>query len=137
MRMALLLAALTVSAPAHSESIKKTVEGCLSCHILEDGRFDIVGVRALGFLPNEWALQFEDAFDRDGDGIAGRVQFVSGGGEPLIAKWGGNLAAARFEDFALIASKAHAIPIGSPEALDAIKAAFEARSPEPSSPFKE
>ena len=105
--------ALALAPPAHAvdedTESASLVQDCLACHIDGEGRFDIIGVRALEAMPAEWPLQFEDSYDLDGNGIAGQVQFVSGGGRPLIAKWGSNLAAARLEDFALIAAKAHDI----------------------------
>lgn len=129
-------AALLAALPVHSQETAPLVERCLACHIDEAGRFDIVGFRALQALPEEWPLLFEDAYDLDGDGIAGRAQYVSGEGQPLLAKWGENLAAARFRDFALIAGAAHDIHIGNIEELDAVEAAFAALSPDPVSPFE-
>ncbi|MEL6598607.1 MAG: hypothetical protein AAGK98_05155 [Pseudomonadota bacterium] len=126
----LLIAAIWGGGALADES---AVAQCLSCH-MEDGRLDVVGVRELQDLPENWPLLFEDAFDRDGDGIAGRVGFVSGGGMPLIGKWGRLLAAARFEDFAQIAGAAHDIAVD--EDMEAIRAAFEALSPAPVSPFQ-
>ena len=127
----LLAAALLCGTGAVAQHEAAVVQ-CLSCHI-EDGALDIVGVADLQHLPESWPLLFEDAYDRDGDGVAGRVGFVSGGGEPLIGKWGRRLAAARFEDFAKIAGAAHQIPVDG--AADAILAAFAAFSPPPVSPF--
>lgn len=130
MRAALLALAFAASG-ALAET--DTVARCLSCHVV-DGRLDIVGVAEMQHLPESWPLLFEDASDRDGDGIAGRVSFVSGGGVPLVGVWGKSLAAARFEDFAKIAGAAHNIPVA--EDLDEILAAFEALSPAPTSPFQ-
>ena len=139
MRVLTLLACLLLPGPsalsAPSAETEKLVEQCLACHIDKEGRFDIVAVAALEAMPDQWPLQFEDAFDLDGDGVAGRVQYVSGGGRPLIARWGSSLAAARFADFALIAGAAHAIAIDGKASLDAIQREFEARSLEPISPF--
>ena len=111
------------------------IRQCLSCHLLDDGQIDIVGIRALSALPPEWPFLFEDEFDLDGDGVAGRIRFVSGDTGPMIAKFGKSLAAARFADFALIAGAAHDIALTTPGTLAALEAAFEARSPEPHWPF--
>lgn len=133
MRRAVL--ALVLAAPAWGADTGETVARCLSCHLQPNGQIDITGVRALQALPPEWPLLHEDAFDLDGDGVAGVAQHVSGEDGPLIARWGANLAAARFEDFARIAGAAHGIPVEAPGVLDALRAAFEARSPAPVSPF--
>ncbi|MEL6573046.1 MAG: hypothetical protein AAFQ64_15380 [Pseudomonadota bacterium] len=127
-RSALIL--ICVSAPALAEA--DAVAQCLSCHIVGD-QLDIVGITALKQLPEAWPMLFEDAFDRDNDGIAGRVQFVSGADGPLIGKWGRSLAAARLEDFASIAGAAHDIPID--DQLDEILKTFERLSPAPPNPF--
>lgn len=111
------------------------VDQCLACHIAPSGALDIVGLEALESLPAEWSLIYEDAFDLDGDGIAGAVRFVSGPDRPLAAKYGRALAAARFEDFAMIAGAAHGVAVSEPDVMAAIKAAFEARSPKPDLPF--
>lgn len=111
------------------------VTACLSCHLDEAGRLDIVGVAALSALPPEWPFLFEDQFDLDGDGVAGRMRFVSGADGPMSAKFGQALAAARFEDFARIAGAAHDIDLSGPGVMDRLEAAFEARSPAPVSPF--
>ncbi|MEM7694167.1 MAG: hypothetical protein AAF318_06935 [Pseudomonadota bacterium] len=111
------------------------VRQCLSCHVDGAGTLDIVGVSALSALPEEWQFLFEDAFDLDGDGVAGRMRFVSGKGRPLAAKYGKSLAAARFEDFALIAAAVHDIDLSAPGVMDALSAAFEARSPAPTDPL--
>lgn len=130
---ALLLGAAAVAAdPALSPA-----ERCLACHVDAEGRLDIVGLRALDGLPPEWSLIYEDGFDLDGDGIAGVARYVSGPDRPLAAKFGRSLAAARFEDFALIAGAAHGISITDPGAMAAVKAAFEARSPDPDLPFED
>ncbi|MCO8145167.1 hypothetical protein NHN26_08005 [Rhodovulum tesquicola] len=57
-------------------------------------------------------------------------------GQPLIAKWGENLAAARFRDFALIAGAAHGIRIDDVAQIAEVEAAFAALSPDPVSPFE-
>lgn len=101
----------------------------------DDGQLDIIGVRELGAIPPDWPMLFEDPLDRDGDGIAGRVGLVSGGGRPLLGKWGSRLAAASFSDFARIAGAAHDIAIDDPGLLGEIEAAFVALSPAPVSPF--
>lgn len=114
---------------------KDVIAQCLSCHLGETGQIDIVGIRALSALPPEWPYLFEDAFDLDDNGIAGRMRFVSGVDGPMQAKFGKTLAAARFEDFALIAGQAHQIDLTEPDILDRLKSEFEARSPAPSSVF--
>ncbi|WP_114008393.1 hypothetical protein [Cohaesibacter intestini] len=134
-RLILAACLLATHALANAASKDQTIRACLSCHIDEAGKLDIVGIKALDALPPDWQMRFEDAFDMDSDGIAGRLQFVSGHGQPLIAKWGSNLAAARFEDFALIASAAHAVPLESDAIIKTVKEAFAARSPSPTSPF--
>ena len=111
------------------------VEQCLACHIDEDGRFDIIGVRALSALPPEWPFLYEDEFDLDGDGIAGRMRYVSADPVPMVAKFGESLAAARFEDFAKIAGAAHDIDLTGPGTMARLKSAFEALSPDPGLPF--
>lgn len=98
-----------------------------------DGELNIIGVTELRHLPAEWPMLFEDVYDRDGDGIAGRVRFVSGNGAPMIGKWGASLAAARFEDFAKIAGAAHDIDVS--EDMGAIYALFAQLSPRPPAPF--
>ncbi|MEL6920848.1 MAG: hypothetical protein AAFO77_07450 [Pseudomonadota bacterium] len=123
------------SAADDASGLPGAVEQCLSCHLDDQGALDIVGVRALSRLPDEWQFLFEDEFDLDGDGVAGRIQFVSGGKWPLAAKFGQSLAAARFEDFALIAAAAHGVNLSAPNIIDEIEAAFEARSPAPTVPF--
>ncbi|MEL7126111.1 MAG: hypothetical protein AAGK30_07770 [Pseudomonadota bacterium] len=123
------------SALAEDDPIATAIEQCLSCHLQEDGQIDIVGVRALSGLPVEWPFLFEDAYDLDGDGIAGRIRFVSGDSGPMIAKYGKSLAAARFADFARIAGAAHGVDLSAPGVLDALETAFEVRSPEPHWPF--
>ncbi len=109
------------------------IQKCLSCHMV-GAQLDITGVAALRHLPPFWPMLFEDAQDRDGDGIAGRARFVSGSGSPILGKWGKNLAAARFEDFAQIAGDAHDIDVSGD--LDAIYNAFVALSPSPPEPFE-
>ena len=135
MRLFLVAAAGLAVSVACADEIEEVVAACLSCHIQPDGQIDIVGIRALAALPAEWQLLYEDVYDLDGDGIAGQVQYVSGGGQPLIAKWGRKLAAARFRDFALIAGAAHDVPVDNAAALAAAQAAFEKRSPDPGLPF--
>lgn len=132
-----ILAAILLATPisAVAAGPNQTIKACLSCHINRAGKIDIVGIKALDALPPDWQMRYEDAFDLDSNGIAGRIQFVSGHGKPLIAKWGSNLAAARFEDFALIASAAHAVPLENDATIKAVKDAFAARSPSPTSPF--
>lgn len=127
---ALLLLLLVL--PQMATAQDSPVARCLSCHLI-GAQIDITGVRALQHLPPDWPMLFEDANDRDGDGIAGRVRFVSGGGTPRIGIWGQSLAAARFQDFAQIAGAAHAIDVRA--ALPEIRATFERLSPAPTSPF--
>lgn len=121
---------------AVAEPAQTTAQRCLSCHLTPDDSIDIVGLSAIDALPPEWPFLFEDAFDLDGDGVAGKLRMVSGGGQPLIAKYGRELAAGRFADFALIAGAAHDIVVTDPITLDVIEAAFLARSPAPVSPFE-
>lgn len=112
------------------------VTECLACHVSEeDGPLDIIGIRALSGLPEEWQFLFEDAYDLDGDGVAGAMRYVSGKDGALAAKFGQSLAAARFEDFALIAGAAHDIDLSGPDIIATLEAVFEARSPEPTIPF--
>ena len=108
-----------------------TAARCASCHVGPDGRFDIVGLAALESLPEEWSVLSEDAFDLDGDGIAGRLRYVSGGGAPLIAIYGRRLAAARLEDFARIAGAAHDIDISDAGVMRDLLATLKALSPDP------
>lgn len=122
-------------APAAVGAEDPAVTACLSCHLTEDGALDIIGVQALTALPPEWPFLFEDEFDLDGDGIAGRLRFVSGDTYPRVAKYGASLAAARFEDFAKIAAAAHDIDISGEGTLARIEEAFEALSPAPTLPF--
>lgn len=119
----------------HAEPAPSVVDQCLACHLSSDGQIDIVGIRALSALPDEWPFLFEDSYDLDGDGIAGRLRYVSGDPVPMVAKFGKSLAAARFEDFALIAGAAHDIDLSEPGILSKLKAEFEARSPAPAKPF--
>ncbi|MEL6550298.1 MAG: hypothetical protein AAFQ54_08620 [Pseudomonadota bacterium] len=111
------------------------VAQCLSCHVTDDGTLDIVGLKALSALPEEWQFVFEDAFDLDADGIAGRMRFVSGADGPQAAKFGQSLAAGRFEDFAALAGAAHDVDLSEPGTTAKVRAAFEALSPAPVSPF--
>ncbi|MEL6587686.1 MAG: hypothetical protein AAFY65_06570 [Pseudomonadota bacterium] len=141
MRRAVLSVSLALwgaSAPLGAgDATSAAVEQCLSCHLQDDGQIDIVGIQALTALPSEWQFLFEDEFDLDGDGIAGRIRFVSGDEGPMIAKFGKSLAAARFADFALIAGAAHDIDLSEPMTLATLEAAFEARSPKPQWPFSD
>jgi len=59
---------------------------CLACHLEADGQLDIVGIRALSAVPPEWTFFFEDAFDLDGDGIAGRLRYASTDGLPMTGQ---------------------------------------------------
>ncbi|MEL6167791.1 MAG: hypothetical protein AAFR35_03820 [Pseudomonadota bacterium] len=136
MRKALLLVFfLSVSDAQAEQPISTTAEQCLSCHRTPSGAIDIVGLEALKSLPQEWPFLFEDQFDLNGDGIAGTMRFVSGENGPRIGVFGRSLAAGRFEDFAHIAGAAHGIEIAGPEVMDQLRAAFEARSPDPAFPF--
>jgi len=112
----------------------ENVAQCLSCHLTASGEIDIVGLSALEGLPEEWPFLFEDAFDLDGDGIAGAMRFVSGAEGPRAGLFGAALAAGRFEDFAKIAAGAHGIPIRDAAGMARIRAAFEALSPDPGPP---
>ncbi|MEM7709458.1 MAG: hypothetical protein AAF264_01645 [Pseudomonadota bacterium] len=111
---------------------------CIACHTDPDDGFDIVGLAAMRSLPPEWPLFYEDAFDLDGNGIAGRVRHVAGhgvdAGRPFVALYGRHLAAARLEDFALIAGAAHDIDLSDAAALDAVIDAFLRQSPDPMPP---
>lgn len=139
MRLSVIAAALLGigGTGADADTLPPAVEQCLSCHVDADGALDIVGVEALLALPQEWQFVFEDEFDLDGDGIAGRMRFVSGKRGPMSAKYGKSLAAARFEDFALIAAAAHAIDLSGDGVMAALEAAFAARSPDPTIPFED
>lgn len=128
-----LLALLGSVAPALAED---AVEACLACHLDGDtGAIDIVGIEALDALPPIWPMLFEDAFDLNGDGVAGIASFIDGETRPVIAIWGEKLAAARFSDFARIAGATHGIDVSEPATLARIEAAFRERSPAPASPF--
>ena len=137
-----LLAALGLSAsaatadpgPSLPDMGGGTVAQCLSCHLTAAGEIDIVGLTALEGLPEEWPFLFEDAFDLDGDGIAGVMRFVSGAHGPRAGIFGEALAAGRFEDFAKIAAGVHGIPIRDAAEMARIRAAFEALSPDPALP---
>ncbi|MEO1732568.1 MAG: hypothetical protein AAFR45_02910 [Pseudomonadota bacterium] len=133
--LALVFGVLLASHGVVASAQMDPVQRCLSCHLTDDGGLNIVGIRALSALPSEWPYLFEDAFDLDGDGIAGRMRYVSAADGPLAAKFGQTLAAARFEDFALIAGAAHDIDLTAPGSLAAVQAAFETLSPVPSTPF--
>ncbi|MEL6913197.1 MAG: hypothetical protein AAFP13_01720 [Pseudomonadota bacterium] len=138
MRRGLTLALLAIAPLAVAEPLRDSgasvVAKCLSCHMTDAGGVDIVGLAAIEALPPEWPFLFEDAFDLDGDGIAGQMRFVSGGGYPLAGRFGEKLAAGRFEDFAEIAAGAHGLSISGPEEMARIRAAFEILSPDPGLP---
>ena len=119
---------------AESATAVDAVARCLSCHLAAEGGIDIVGLRALDGLPEEWPFLFEDAFDLDRNGIAGTLRFVSGADGPLPGVYGEALAAGRFEDFAEIAADAHGIPIEGAEEMARLRATFEALSPDPEPP---
>ncbi len=137
MRGPLAALALGLAAPvAGAGPVEDAVAECLSCHVDEVGRLDIVGLRALSALPPEWPFLFEDTYDLDNDGIAGTMRFVSGRDGPMSAKFGQSLAAARFQDFAHIAAAAHDIDLSAPGTMARLQAAFQARSPDPVSPFR-
>ena len=123
--------------PAKGETAlgSDVVAQCMSCHIDPDGTIDIVGLKALTGLPEEWPFLFEDAYDLDYDGIAGRMRFVSGVERPIIGIFGSALSAGRFEDFATIAAGAHGITIRDADEMRRLNAAFEALSPDPGMPF--
>lgn len=130
--IALIIAITTASAEDQTD---KAISQCLTCHVTPSGQLDIVGVRALSALPPEWPFLYEDAFDLDGDGVSGRIRYVSGDPVPLVAKFGKSLAAARFEDFAQIAGAAHDIDLSTPGLMAQLKSAFEHRSPAPTPSF--
>jgi hypothetical protein len=132
--LAVLCATGSVVAAEPVPETPDTVAKCLSCHLTAPDRIDIVGLKALQDLPEEWPFLFEDAFDMDGDGIAGAMRFVSGSDRPLAGVFGQSLAAGRFEDFALIAAGAHGIAIEGPDEMARVRAAFEALSPDPDLP---
>ncbi|MEL7300808.1 MAG: hypothetical protein AAFM92_10525 [Pseudomonadota bacterium] len=111
------------------------VAQCVSCHLTPDGGIDIVGLAALKGLPEEWPFLFEDAYDLDDDGIAGRMRFVSGKEGPSVGIFGSALSAGRFEDFASIAAGAHGITIRGEAEMRRLNAAFEVLSPSPGLPF--
>lgn len=135
MRVAGLLAAVLLAGTATAEEVGRTaVEQCLSCHLTPSGALDIVGLNALEALPEEWPILFEDGFDLDDDGVAGVLRLVRGPERALPATYGRALAAARFEDFALIAGAVHGIELSDEEVMAAVKAAFLARSPDPDPP---
>lgn len=108
-----------------------SVSKCLSCHLTDNGKLNITGVKEIEGLPDTWSLLFFDPFDLNDDGISGQISIVNGGGTPLIAKWGSNLAAFKFEDFADIASEVHDININSQLEMDNIRKLFKSLSPEP------
>jgi len=132
--LACLCVAGSLAAAEPVSEVQDTVAKCLSCHLAAPDRIDIVGLTALHDLPEEWPFLFEDAYDLDGDGIAGAMRFVSGSDRPLAGIFGEKLAAGRFEDFAHIAAGAHGIVIDGPEEVARIRAAFEALSPDPGLP---
>jgi hypothetical protein len=127
-------AILCVIASAVGAEEDTTVARCLSCHKIGPDRIDIVGIKPLASLPVEWPYLFEDGFDLNADGIAGVMRFVSSTDRPRPGIFGSHLAAARFEDFALIAAGAHGIAIDSPAEMARVRAAFEALSPDPDLP---
>lgn len=127
-------AAVADPGPPLPEMDADNVAQCLSCHLTGTGAIDIVGLTALEGLPEEWPFLFEDAFDLDGDGIAGAIRFVSGADGPRAGIFGAALAAGRFEDFAKIAAGVHGIPIRDAAEMARIRAAFEALSPDPGLP---
>lgn len=129
------VALLIAAAPALPEPGPSAVQQCLSCHVDARGALDIVGLGALESLPPEWPFLFEDAYDLDGDGVAGAMRFVSTDTRPRAAKYGMSLAASRFEDFALIAGEAHGIDLSHPGDMRAVKDAFLVRSHDPDLPF--
>ncbi|MEO0543282.1 MAG: hypothetical protein AAFY99_05635 [Pseudomonadota bacterium] len=129
------IAGILVSASiAQADPLPSAVEQCLSCHVQADGLIDIIGLQALSALPAEWQYLFEDAYDLDGNGIAGAMRYVSGSNGPLPARFGTKLAAASFDDFAKIAGAAHNIVL-SEEVIEQVRQVFEERSPRPVSPF--
>ncbi|MEL7215176.1 MAG: hypothetical protein AAGJ96_04470 [Pseudomonadota bacterium] len=136
MRLPWLILLCVVGAEAAAEPAPgDIVSQCLSCHMVGPDQIDIIGLSALEALPEEWPFLFEDAFDLDGDGIAGRMRFVSGSERPLVGLFGSALSAGRFEDFAAIAAGAHGLVINGPGEMAQIRAAFEALSPDPGLPF--
>lgn len=132
-----LAAALLAAGVAEADPRPTAAERCLFCHQRPGGEIDIVGLGAMAGLPHEWPFLFEDAFDLDGDGIAGVLRLVSGEDGPIVAWYGRSLAAGRFEDFAHIAGAAHGIDVSDPDVLAGVRAAFEARSPDPAPPAAE
>jgi len=126
--------AATVVAAAESGTTVDAVTRCLSCHLAAEGGIDIVGLRALDGLPEEWPFLYEDAFDLDMDGVAGTMRFVSGVDSPLPGLYGEALAAGRFEDFAEIAAGVHGISIEGPAEMARLRATFESLSPDPEPP---
>lgn len=133
-RVWVLLAAAMATSSLRAEPQPTATDQCLSCHVQADGSIDIVGLEALSALPPEWPYLFEDAYDLDGDGIAGVMRYVSGSQGPLPAKFGTNLAAAKFEDFAKIAGRAHNIVV-TDDIIEEVRRVFAARSPNPKNPF--
>ena len=132
--MRALAAALLLAGAAEADPRWTAADRCLACHLTTDGGIDIVGLSAMEGLPPEWPYLYEDAFDLDGDGIAGVMRMVSGEAGPVVARYGRKLAAGRFEDFAKIAGAAHGIDVSDTAVLAGIRAAFEARSPDPAPP---
>ena len=114
-----------------ARGLHPAVGRCLACHLGDDGALDIVGLDAMRSLPPEWTILWEDAFDLDGDGIAGTMRYVSGGDGPIVGLYGSGLAAGRLEDFARIAGVAHGIDVSDPTAMNAVLDAFLALSPDP------
>lgn len=139
MRLHLIAALGLTGAVALADPVQRMTGGdivtrCLSCHLTETGEIDIVGLSAMESLPEEWPFLFEDAFDMNDDGIAGVMRFVTGTGGARAGIFGEALAAGRFEDFASIAAGAHGIVIRDAAEMARIRAAFEARSPDPDLP---
>ena len=132
--VARIAAVFCVAASVAGAEADSTVARCLSCHQTNADTIDIVGLGPLASLPEEWPFLFEDAFDLDNDGVAGVIRFVSSIDRPRPGLFGSHLAAARFEDFALIAAGAHGIAIDSPAEMARVRAAFEALSPIPDMP---
>ena len=133
-RALIALIASTAVTLSQADPLPQAVSQCLSCHMQADGSIDIVGLEALSALPPEWPYFFEDAYDLDGNGIAGTMRYVSGSEGPLPAKFGTKLAASKFGDFAKIAGIAHNITL-TDDTIEQVRLAFEALSPAPSSPF--
>ncbi|MEM7522047.1 MAG: hypothetical protein AAF307_13575 [Pseudomonadota bacterium] len=136
-KAAAIISSLLLAQSAFAQSNQTAVDQCLSCHKQADAaQIDIIGLRALSALPSEWQYLFEDEFDLDDNGVAGRLRFVSGPHVPLPGKFGQRLAAGRFEDFARIAGAAHGVDLSDRATLHAVQTTFEALSPDPDLPFE-